>query len=285
MLLVALLFEFSRPAWGADAPTPAEPTKATAPVGLVIVTPPGIDLGRDGARYVAELVSIVSKAMGLEPGELEGSAFGDAAAAAKAIAARPDCFVLGSIGFYAAHRAALGLSPLLALRRADGESERYRIVVKKGRFETLAGLKGHTLAGSPLYESERFIDEAVFGGALKARESFQLRPSTRPLREVRALATGKVDAVLIDAAQFASLGALPLFESLTVVHTSAPLPSLGLMARGGARMRALGPRMIEAASALCEHEEGRALCQSFGIAGFEAADVAAIDAFATKVAP
>lgn len=251
----------------------------------MIVTPPGIDLGRDGARYVAELVSLVSNAMGLGPGELEGRAFGDAAAAAREIAARPDCFVLGSLGFYAAHRAALGLVPLLALRRADGAPERYRIAVKKGRFETLAALRGRTLAGSPLYESERFIDQAVFGGALKAKENFQLKPTARPLREVRALASGKVDAVLLDAAQFASLRALPLFDSLAVLHTSDPLPSLGLMARGGARMRVLGPKMIEAAQSLCEHEAGKGLCQSFGIAGFAPADVAAIDAFAAQVGP
>lgn len=284
LLLIALLFESGRPAL-AGAPEPAKRAEGVDRVGLVIVTPPGIDLGKDGARYVAELVALVSEAMGLEPGQLAGSAFGDPVAAAEAIAARPDCFVLASLGFYAAHRSALGLSPLLALRRTDGEPERYRIVVKKGRFETLAALQGHTLAGSPLHESERFIDEAVFGGALRAKAHFQLKPTKRPLREVRALLSDKVDAVLIDAAQFASLRALPLFEALAVLHTSEPLPSLGLMARGGTRMRALSPKMIEAASALCDREEGRAICQSFGIAGFEKADLAAIDDFAAKIGP
>ncbi len=250
----------------------------------MIVTPPGVELGRDGARYVDELVAIVSRAMGLNPGELKGSAFGDSEAAARAIAAHQDCFVLGSIGFYAAHRASLSLSPLLALQRADNAPERYRVIVKKGRYDSLDALKGKTLAGSPLFESARFVDVAAFGDTLRARDHFLLKPSKRPLREVRALVSEKVDAVLIDGAQFSSLGALPIFESIAVLHTSEPLPSLGLMARGTDRVKSLAPRMIEAAQALCAHEEGKSLCKSFGIAGFERADTAAIDAFADKVA-
>ena len=285
--LLALLLEIGPGAHAAapnaDSPDASAPA-AKSSVGLVIVTPPGVELGRDGARYVDELVAIVSRAMGLKPGELTGSAFGDAEAAAQAIAAHGDCFVLGSIGFYAAHRATLSLSPLLALQRADKAPERYRVIVKKGRYDSLDSLKGKTLAGSPLFESARFVDVAAFGDALKSREHFQLKPSKRPLREVRALVSEKVDAVLIDGAQFSSLGALPILESLAVLHTSEPLPSLGLMARGTDRVKSLAPRMIEAAQALCAHEEGKSLCKSFGIAGFERADTAAIDAFADKVA-
>jgi hypothetical protein len=270
MLLATLPFD---PALAADEP----------PIGLVIVTPPGIELGKDGARYVDELVTLVSKSMGLGPGELVGFAFSDPSAAAQKIASMPDGFVLGSLGFFTAHRTALGLRPLLAIERADAEPESYRVVVKKGRFETLASLAGKRLAGSPLYEAPRFIDVAAFDGALTAATHFVLKPTTRPLREVRGLASDKVDAVLLDAAQFASLKALPLFESLAVVHTSQPIPSLGLMARDSERSKALGPKMIEAAQALCAHGEGQSLCKSFGIAGFDKVDQAAIDGFVKKL--
>ena len=270
------------PAARAAAPAPAQDPVAPR-VGLAIVTPPGVELGRDGARYVGELVALVARSMGLAPEALEGRAFSDPAAAAQMIASTRDCFVLGSLGFFAAHRASLDLVPLLGLKRADGAPERYRVVVKKGRFESLAALRGRSLAGSPLFESPRFIDLAVFDGALSAATSFTLTPTSRPLREVRRLASEKVDAVLLDGAQFASLAALPLFESLAVVHTSAPLPSLGLMARGGARVKALTPRMIEAAEGLCASGEGRSLCQSFGIAGFEKVDAAAIQAFVERL--
>lgn|GEM_PF-1123626 len=264
-------------------PTPAAVQSARSPdapagkIGLIVLLPPGTALGSDNNRYLNELAAVTANALGIPADAVEIHAFEDAARAADKALSLDRCFILGSLGFYAAHRKTLGLRPLLSLRRLGGREERYRVLVKKGRFANVAELKGKTLAGTPLTELPAFLDQAVFKGSALTCGDFRLEPVTRPLRELRKLESGRRDAVLVDGAQFDSLQELPLAQELEAIHVSPPVPSLGLMARGADK--SLDARMQEAAKGLCARSEGKDLCAGFGIEGFGEADGAAIDAF------
>ena len=254
------------PASAASVPVPPAAAVPAGKTALLIVLPPG-----------TALAAVTSEALGLPKSAVEVHACENAARAAEQILASDNSFILGSLGFYAAHQKTLGLRPLLSLRRKGGQEERYRVLVKKGRFASLADLKGRTLVGTPLHELPAFLNQAVFKGTGLTVSDFRLEPVTRPLRELRKLDSEQRDAVLVDAAQFDSLQTMPLAQSLEVIHVSGPVPSLGLMAKGP--RRDLDAKMKEAAQGLCGRQDGSSLCAGFGIEGFGSIDEAAIDAF------
>lgn len=285
---LALLLSAAPPSVSAAPPAPAPQAAAEAPaarppnspagkIGIVLALPPGTALGPEASRYLDELAAVTSEALGVSKNDVEVRAWDDAARAAESALTLDDCFILGSLGFYAAHRKTLGLRPLLSLRRKLGHQERYRVLVKKGRFTSLAELKGRTLAGTPLHELPAFLDQAVFKGTGMTSGDFRLEPVTRPLRELRKLESERRDAVLVDGAQFDSLQGMPLEKALEAVHVSAPVPSLGLMARG--KRLDLDDKMTAAAQGLCAQSGGESLCAGFGIEGFGPIDSAAIEAF------
>ena len=186
--------------------------------------------------------------------------------------------MLGSLGFYLANRKSLGLMPLAILKTSSNGEERDTIVVKKGRYHSLAELKGKSLYGSSLFEDPAYINRVVFAGQLDPATYFDLKPTSRPLTAVRKLEKDEADAVLLNVVQYESLRRMPLFEKLDVVYTSAPRPALGLMMTDTSRTRAVRDNVLRAVVELCGTPKGQPVCQNLGIAGFEALPSGVLDA-------
>jgi len=260
-------------AQGAEPPSKPE-------VGIVIVYLGGPDAGGEGEKLIGQLVGELGTALGLPAGALVGSYFTENAPAVEKLRAQPS-FVLGSLGFYLSQRASSQLVPLARLKTSGDAAERFRVLVQKGKYASLDDLKGKELHGSPLYEDPRFLDRIVFGGKLSAATHFALKPTARPLSAIRKVASGKVDAVLVNTMQYESLRRLPVFESLQEVFVSEPLPALGLMMVDSPRTRALQAKMTTTMLGLCGLPQGKGVCDNFGIAGFEPVDEAALEKVTT----
>ena len=86
----------------------------------------------------------------------------------------------------------------------------------------------------------------------------------------------------MDETQFLSLKRLAFFSELAVIYQSAPVPSLGMMVKNGPKFQAVSENFRAALKKVCLLEEGKPLCQSFGISGFADADSAAVEAFADR---
>lgn len=238
-------------------------------LGVVIVYLGGPDAGGEGKGLIDQLVVELAKATGLEPGALEGSYFTENAPAVTRLAANPDSFVLGSLGFFLSQRQSTKLVPLARLKSTLNGTERFHILVKKGRYKSLDELKGKQLWGSPLYEDARFIDRIVFSGKLKAAEHFDLKPTSRPLSAVRKLKNEKADAVLLNTVQYESLRRMPLFDELEQVFVSEPMPSLGLMMVDTPKTQAMRQKLVTTLLGLCGTPQGKSVCLNFGITGFD----------------
>jgi len=238
-------------------------------VALAIVNPGGPSAGAEGDKLAAELAAHLATAAGLAAAQIEAGYFNQLPAAAAYLKKHKDAFVLGGLGVFLAQRKAAKLVPLARLVGKHGSDEEFSVVVRKGRYATLADLRGKTLYGSVLADDARFVDRFVFGGKLAASAYFKCTPSERPLSALRKLAKDEVDAVLLNRMQFEALEAMPLFTKLQVIHDSGPVPTVGLMMAATPRTRKLRDRIVQAVTKLCGTEKGAPVCRTYGITGFE----------------
>jgi hypothetical protein len=253
-----------------------------APVEFVIVYPGGPDAGSEGKKLAEQLVQHLAAATSLDPASFAGAYFNDEKAAAAYLKTHRDAFVLGGLGFYLSQRKSLGLVPLAHLRGEAGNDERFSVVVKKGRFKTLDDLQGKTLWGSVLFEDSRYVDRFAFAGKLQAGQWFDVHPTPRPLSAVRKLDSNAADAVLLNRAQLDALKRLPLYEKLEVIHTSEPVCTLGLMAVPTARTKVVQEKILKSLLDLCATAQGKNVCQSAGIVGFDPVKADVLDAAVKK---
>ncbi len=195
----------------------------------------------------------------------------------KLLAEKKPAFVISSLGLFLEHRTTHHLTPLARPRIAGSSDEIFRVLVKKGGYETLADLKGKSLGGSLLAEPA-FLRRVVFKGGIDPAAHFQLKPTGRALRALRKLARGKLDAVLVNEQQFRALAGLPFAQDLEPVFTSDPLPQVGLAADEKKTTPADRKRLTGALSKMCDHEQGKEICEMFGLEAFVPADPGAYEA-------
>ncbi len=251
-------------------------------VELVIVYPGGPDAGSEGKNLAEQLVQHLAGATGLDPAQFTGAYFNDNQQAVGYLKGHRDAFVLGGLGFYLPQRKALGLVPLARLRSEGGSDERFAVVVKKGRFKSLDDLRGKNLWGSVLFDDVRYLDRFAFAGKVQIAKWFDLRPTPRPLSAVRKLESEAADAVLLNRAQLEALKQLPLFAGLEAIHTSDPVPTVGLMVIPTARTKAVQEKIVKSVFELCGTPKGKDVCQGVGIAGFDPASTESLDPVVKK---
>jgi ABC-type phosphate/phosphonate transport system substrate-binding protein len=180
-------------------------------------------------------------------------------------------FAITTLGTFLAYREKLDLIPLVQPVINGSSSERYRIVVRKGTFPSIAELKGKTLGGS-LVEETVFLKRVVFQGKVDPETFFTLKGSRRALRALRTLVKGDLDAVMVNSQQYRALGSLPFASELAVAFTSEEMPLVGLVANGKRTTAEQRDRFLKALEKMCEHRDGRQLCELFGIERFVPAD-------------
>ena len=128
-------------------------------------------------------------------------------------------------GFYLTYAKALGMEPLLEIKRTGVKEERYLLVTKKDGTEDLAKLEGKTIA-TPLAGEQRYVVGVILQG--KLGEEIRLLQTMDVEGSVFDLAEGSkkaADAVLLET------GAWDLFKDdpdsggkLKVVYQSDELP-------------------------------------------------------------
>jgi ABC-type phosphate/phosphonate transport system substrate-binding protein len=273
-LLFTLCLVLPSLSWaGGSKPTPIE---------LVIVYPGGPDTGAEGKKLAEQLVQHLAGATALDPSRFAGAYFNDNLAAAAYLKTHRDAFILSGLGFYLSQRKALNLAPLARLRGEGGSDERFTVVVKKGRFKSVDDLRGKSLWGSVLFEDSRYVDRFAFSGKVRAAQWFEVHPTPRPLSAVRKLESDAADAVLLNQAQLDALKRLPLFEKLQIIHTSEPVPTLGLMVVPTPRTKAVQDKIVKSVLELCATAKGKSICQGVGIVGFDPVTPGTLDAAIKK---
>jgi len=124
--------------------------------------------------------------------------------------------LLASLPFYLEHEQDLRLAPRLMVVPQDGKPlQKWMLVTGRDRPASLAGYTVHASV-----TSRRFV-HAV---APSLPSDVNIVASTTLLSSLRRAANGEKLAVLLNDAQFAAVGKLPLAASLAAVESSPPLP-------------------------------------------------------------
>jgi hypothetical protein len=183
-------------------------------------------------------------------------------------------FAITTLGQFLSHREKLNLVPLAQPLINGSSSEKYRIMVRKETFTSIEKLEGKTLGGA-LVDEPVFFKRIILKGKVNPETFFTLKSSRRVLRSLRAMAKGNLDAVVVNSQQYRALGSLPFADELEVAFTSEEVPLVGVVANGQKTTFDERTRFTQALSKICTHQEGKQLCELFGVETFVPADTQA----------
>lgn len=176
-------------------------------------------------------------------------------------------FAITSLGLYLELRTQHNLVPVVQPKINGRTSERYRVMVQRGKYRSLDELKGKTLGGTVL-EEEDFIGKIVFAGQYKPSSFFDLKKSNQAIRALRALDKGELDAVILNEQQFGGLASLHVETPLEAIFTSEEIPLIGMVANSVTTTTVERTRFGKALEEMCTDTEGNKLCELFGVGSF-----------------
>jgi hypothetical protein len=179
-------------------------------------------------------------------------------------------FAITSLGLFLEQQKKHHLIPLVQPVMRGSGTETYRLMSKPGLYKGLETLKGKRVGGT-VFEEKDFIRKIVFAGQIDPAVFFELKPSRQAIRAIRSLDKDELDAVLLNGQQYAALDALNLPTPLEVVYTSKEIPLMGLVADEKLTTQDERARFAKALTAMCSDNEGKKLCELFGVDAFRPA--------------
>jgi ABC-type phosphate/phosphonate transport system substrate-binding protein len=183
-----------------------------------------------------------------------------------------------SLPFFLKHEKELGLhARLQVVQEGHAALERWALVAQKGRVKDAQSVAGFTIVSSASF-APGFVRGSALGGFGKLPADVTIAPATAILSSLKRAAAGEPIALLLDAAQRASLASLPFGSQLEVVAESPPLP-VAIVATVDRRMPAKTWTPIEAALlASGSDSSASAALTDIQVARFTAIDDAALAA-------
>ena len=246
-------------------------TALAGPRDFVILQPGAPATEEEARPYVRLLLDYLDSKVG--DGAFSGSFFGELEPGLAHINKTRPAYGFVSVGIYLKHGKGMRMTPLAQLV-ADGKREGpYFVMVREGRYSSLAELKGKQLAGSILFEPELFFGLGL-GGKFKASD-FELIPTTRTLRYLRKVAQDQLDAIVIDQRARQSLAKLKLKAELVPVQETAGMPHPLFVVFEGVAPEAERAKVQAAFVGLCHDATGKKVCENFDFDDF--AEVTAKD--------
>ena len=244
-------------------------TTIAGPHDLVVIRPGGATASDEAQQNVNNLLKLIARASGWPAESANARYFNNENEGLRYIQATKPGFVLVTPGFYLKHRTKLNLTPVNKISLAGSTTSSFSVVAKKGTLSALADLKNKIVAGSSLSEPE-FVQKIVFAGKLKLNADVKAKQMSG-LPALKALRAGDVDAVVLDAQEYQSLPALPFASEFTTIFTSKTITNTGIMADGNNTDDAAIKAIAEATKEFCATPDGKNICTTFQITGFEPA--------------
>ena len=221
---------------------------------------------KQAAPTIATFLGHMARSMGADASSFKGAYLNSRAACDAHAKAQGSVFAVLDADTLLAHGSDWKVEPIAHLGTA--EQAVWHVLVREGTLKSLAQLDGKTIM-STAPGGARFVSNLILEGAVKA-DALQLKGTAKPLKALRSLARGKVDAAIVDQEAFAALAQLNLPVTLDVLGKSKPLPGLTLatiQAGATAPPAALVKSLKASLGKLCEGE-GKKLCKTLGVRGF-----------------
>ncbi|MEE8381463.1 MAG: PhnD/SsuA/transferrin family substrate-binding protein [Thermodesulfobacteriota bacterium] len=249
-------------------------TTPSSAMNVLVCYPGGSIRTQDAQSAMGSMLRALEETGGWTAGTMKGLFATEINDCTKILSDQKPQFAITTLGIFLESREKLNLIPLVQPRIKGSSSDIYRIVVRQGTFKSIEELKGKTLGG-PLVAEPTFLKRVIFQGKVDPLSFFELKGSRRVLRSLRDVAKGKLDAVIINAQQHSALSSLPFVDELQVVFTSEEIPLVGVVANGQRTTAGERNRFSRALSKMCTHQDGKPLCELFGVEAFVPVDMTA----------
>jgi hypothetical protein len=242
-----------------------------SPTPIVVCYPGGPVKGQDAQAAMGSMLRVVEKVGQWPKGTFDSVFTTKAEECKKLIREKKPSYSIMSLGLFLELKDQEPLLPIVQPKIKGKSTETYRILVQKGKYKTIQEFKDKSLSGTPL-EEPGFLARIVFKGSFDPPAFFKLKPTKQALSALRSLDKGELDAVIVNEQQYAALGGLPFARQLEVIFSSDPIPLMGVTANEKMTSPEERTRFINALSNMCSDEEGKKLCDMFGVDSFAKVD-------------
>ena len=255
---------------------PVAVNAAPEPEMIVVCYPGGSVNAKDANGAMSSMLRVVEHVGQWQENSFNSLFTAKADECRKQMAEKKPKFAITSLGLYLELRGQHNLVPVVQPKIKGSTTERYRVMVQKDKYKSLADLKGKTLGGTVL-EEPAFIGKIVFAGKYDPASFFVLKTSNQAIRALRSLDKGELDAVILNEQQFAGLASLQMKTPLEAVFTSEEIPLMGVVANSATTTAEERSRFGKALEGMCTDTEGKKLCELFGVEAFTSVDAAVFE--------
>ena len=198
---------------------------ASAPVTIVICAPGYPGTTKEAQPSMDILAGAVSKSTGWPAARVTAEYYESEDAGSARLKATSPSLAMVPLPFYLAHADDLKLTPRAQAVEKDGTaSVTWTLVAKKRRVTKPSSLSGFTIVSRASY-APNFVRNVALGSWGKIPADVTFSATGQILSALRKAANDESIAVLLDAAQAASLKTLPFADELETVATSRPIPA------------------------------------------------------------
>lgn len=202
-----------------------------------VVYAPGMGGTQQQAKpYLETFFRELEKAMGWAAGSASGDYFEEPKAALGFIQAKRPGFGMLAPGLYmdlACKQAKEPLDLVASIVGVTGTENRgrYHVVVKDPALTKLEQLEGKRLSSNHL-QNLRFVSRVIFAGKLQADKFFKLEPTVSPVKPIKQVDRGEIEAALLNDAQLEHMKSLPFGQGMRVLYSSQPMPPFPVISFG-----------------------------------------------------
>ncbi|MBN2340211.1 MAG: PhnD/SsuA/transferrin family substrate-binding protein [Deltaproteobacteria bacterium] len=240
---------------------------AAARTNLLLLLPGFPGTSEQAQPYVDKMLRYLEKDLGFEANSMTGVFIPDGdKAKSKLNEIKPGIALVGP-SVYAQNAKAMKMK-VIAKVTASGRGEaRYYVVVKKDFAGSIADLAG-TISGTVVYDKQYVVN--VLLDRLVASDKIVMKPNKRPLRALRDVSQGNVDAAIIDDDVKNHMAELPMAPEIKIIYTSEPVPAPAVVVLNDGKKHAAAVK--KSIANLCEKPDGKELCKSLTISSISPAD-------------
>lgn len=217
--------------------------------------------------YIEKMLRHLEGRLGWPAGSMTGRYLPDGVQGAKELESAAPGLALVDPSVYAGRHAALGMKVIAKVEVGGRGEEVYSVVVRKGGPASLGDLKGKAVAGAVVHDP-KYVANVIMGGALAAGD-LRCVPEKRPLKALRDVARGAVDAAVVDRSVIEHLAELDFAAELEVLHASKPVPAPAVVVMGAGLPHASA--IAGVLVGLCGRPDGAELCKTLTLTAIRAA--------------
>jgi hypothetical protein len=241
---------------------------ASTPVTLVICAPGYPGTTKEAQPSMDILAGALSKASGWPAARLTAEYYETEDAGVARLKAAAPALAMVPLPFYLAHAKDLRLTARAQAVEKDGApAVTWTLVAKKGRVTSASSLSGFTVVSLAAY-APNFIRNVALAKWGKLPADVTFAATGQILSALRKAANGDNVAVLLDAAQAASLPTLPFAGELETVATSPPVPGIVVCSVGTSVGPTSTSQLVAGMVKMSETPEGLSALEAVRLAKF-----------------